>query len=72
VPVDTTVVKLLNVAIVCNFATNVNNKIFLFISRFETERKIWSGVDAINISGLLNPKKLGNFKNWINAMKIFF
>jgi len=22
-----------------------------------------SGADAINISGLLNPKKLGNFKN---------
>jgi len=24
-----------------------------------------SGADAINISGLLNPKKLGNFKNRI-------
>ncbi len=22
-----------------------------------------SGADAINVSGLLNPKKLGNFKN---------
>ncbi len=25
--------------------------------------KILSGADAINISGLLNPKKLGNFNN---------
>jgi len=24
-----------------------------------------SGADAINISGLLNPKKLGNFKNLV-------
>jgi len=23
------------------------------------------GADAKNISGLLNPKKLGNFKNWM-------
>ncbi len=28
-------------------------------------KKTWTGADAINISGLLNPKKLGNFKNWI-------
>ncbi len=25
--------------------------------------KMRTGADAINISGLLNPKKLGNFKN---------
>ncbi len=28
-----------------------------------TLRKLTPGADAINISGLLNPKKLGNFKN---------
>jgi len=25
--------------------------------------KSWTGANAINIFGLLNPKKLGNFKN---------
>jgi len=27
--------------------------------------KLQPGADAINSSGLLNPKKLGNFKNWM-------
>jgi len=33
--------------------------IFVFILLF----LLTSGANAINVSGLLNPKKLGNFKN---------
>ncbi len=29
------------------------------------EKKNSAGADAINISGHLNPKKLGNLKNWM-------
>ncbi len=33
------------------------------------QRKVRTGTDAINISGLLNPKKLENCKK-LNAIKI--
>jgi len=38
--------------------------------RYLKDKTFWtivtsSGADAINISGLLNPKKLGKFTNWM-------
>jgi len=41
-----------------NFAQNRNHK-----SCWNQNWCFGSGANAINISGLLNPKKLGNFKN---------
>ncbi len=37
--------------------------LFYTLNLFLPSTYITPGADAINISGLLNPKKLGNFKN---------
>ncbi len=43
----------------------IYNLFIFFTDNIYILDKSWSGADAINISGLLNPKKLGNFKNWM-------